>query len=156
MAEIRASDREREQVAARLRDALAEGRLEPDEFEDRLQLAYAARSRSRLAVLVEDLPALTPARPVRSTSRSIVVSRRAVHLVTYVLVSVLLVCLWMVDVGARDPWIVGESDSPLPLLLIVAGGIWLAGRAGATAGTSSRPPSSARLAERRPDRVEGG
>jgi hypothetical protein len=42
--ELRASDADREQVAEVLRDALAEGRLDMEEFEERLEATYKART----------------------------------------------------------------------------------------------------------------
>ncbi|MFD6533294.1 DUF1707 domain-containing protein [Streptomyces sp. NPDC060184] len=53
---MRASDAERERIAEILRDAVAEGRLDMGEFEQRLELAYAARTRGELTPLVRDLP----------------------------------------------------------------------------------------------------
>ncbi|MGI5482589.1 DUF1707 SHOCT-like domain-containing protein [Streptomyces lavendofoliae] len=59
--EMRASDAERERVAERLRNAYAEGRLDMGEFEERLDLAYKARTQGELVPLVRDLPeAVTP------------------------------------------------------------------------------------------------
>ncbi|WP_267243824.1 DUF1707 SHOCT-like domain-containing protein [Streptomyces sp. PR69] len=55
--ETRASDAERERVAERLRDAVAEGRLDMQEFEERLDAAYKARTHGDLEPLVRDLPA---------------------------------------------------------------------------------------------------
>ncbi|MFF3322071.1 DUF1707 domain-containing protein [Streptomyces sp. NPDC002889] len=54
--EMRASDSERERVAERLREAVAEGRLDMDEFGQRLDAAYKARTHGELAPLVRDLP----------------------------------------------------------------------------------------------------
>ncbi|MFF9570146.1 DUF1707 domain-containing protein [Streptomyces sp. NPDC014685] len=54
---MRASDTEREHVAETLREAVAEGRLEMEEFEQRLEAAYKARTRGELEPLVRDLPA---------------------------------------------------------------------------------------------------
>ena len=54
--EVRASDAEREALVERLNAATGEGRLDLDEFSERLELAYAARTRSELEALVEDLP----------------------------------------------------------------------------------------------------
>jgi Domain of unknown function (DUF1707) len=54
--EMRASDAERERIADVLRDALAEGRLGMDEFQERLDSAYRARTRGELVPLVRDLP----------------------------------------------------------------------------------------------------
>src|SRR3954453_23127141 len=60
-----ASDAERELVAMRLRDGAAEGRLDPTEFEQRLEATYAARTQRQLAALAPDLPPqpLVRARP---------------------------------------------------------------------------------------------
>lgn len=52
----RASDAEREQIAERLREAMAEGRLDMEEFDERLGLAYRARTHGELVPLVYDLP----------------------------------------------------------------------------------------------------
>ncbi|MFC4496100.1 DUF1707 domain-containing protein [Streptomyces ovatisporus] len=58
--EMRASDAERERIAEVLRDALAEGRLGLEEFQERLDGAYAARTRGELVPLVRDLPQPSP------------------------------------------------------------------------------------------------
>jgi uncharacterized protein DUF1707/cell wall-active antibiotic response 4TMS protein YvqF len=55
--EKRASDAEREQAIARLREASAEGRLTLEELADRAALAYRAQSHAELARLTDDLPA---------------------------------------------------------------------------------------------------
>lgn len=55
--EMRASDSERERIAELLRDAVAEGRLTMEEFEERLDAAYRARTHGELEPLVSDLPA---------------------------------------------------------------------------------------------------
>ncbi|WP_338423565.1 DUF1707 SHOCT-like domain-containing protein [Streptomyces gobiensis] len=63
--EMRASDAERDRIAELLRDAFSEGRLSTDEFEERLEATYQARTRGELEPLVRDLPqpsaAATPA-----------------------------------------------------------------------------------------------
>lgn len=56
--DMRASDAERERVAEILREAVAEGRLEMEEFEQRLDSAYKARTHGELEPLVRDLPAV--------------------------------------------------------------------------------------------------
>lgn len=53
---IRASDADRDQVAERLREALAEGRLSPSEHEERLDTLYKAKTVGELAPITEDLP----------------------------------------------------------------------------------------------------
>ncbi|MEU2774005.1 DUF1707 domain-containing protein [Streptomyces sp. NPDC007162] len=55
--ELRASDADRERVAEILRDALAEGRLDMAEFEERLEATYQARTYGELAPITRDLPA---------------------------------------------------------------------------------------------------
>lgn len=58
---LRASDADREAVAERLRTAAVEGRLDPDELEERLHTALRARTYGELSRLLTDLPA----KPVR-------------------------------------------------------------------------------------------
>ena len=55
--QIRASDAERDQVAERLSEACAHGRLDISELEERIEAAYAARTVRELQALVVDLPA---------------------------------------------------------------------------------------------------
>lgn len=57
--ELRASDSEREAVVGKLNQAVGEGRLTLDEFSERLELTYAARTRGDLSPLLRDLPAET-------------------------------------------------------------------------------------------------
>jgi hypothetical protein len=54
---LRASDADREAVAERLRQAAVEGRLEPDELEERLHSALRSRTYGDLRLLLSDLPA---------------------------------------------------------------------------------------------------
>ncbi|MFG2805247.1 DUF1707 SHOCT-like domain-containing protein [Streptomyces massasporeus] len=55
--DLRASDADREKVADILRDALAEGRLDMEEFEERLDATYKARTYGELTPITRDLPA---------------------------------------------------------------------------------------------------
>jgi uncharacterized protein DUF1707/cell wall-active antibiotic response 4TMS protein YvqF len=66
---LRASDAEREQVVARLRDASADGRLTLEEFTDRMTSAYDARTHDELERLVSDVPAHGDAAPAVSRRR---------------------------------------------------------------------------------------
>ena len=75
---LRASDADREAVAERLRAAAVEGRLEPDELEERLETAFRARTYGELDRLVVDLPA-APVRWVRPR-REVAFARVAVVL----------------------------------------------------------------------------
>lgn len=57
---VRASDADREALVARLQKALAEGRIDLDEFGQRAGAAYAAVTTDELAALVADLPTEAP------------------------------------------------------------------------------------------------
>lgn len=53
---LRISDADRDRAASILADALAEGRLTPDEHSERLDAVYAARTAADLVPVVSDLP----------------------------------------------------------------------------------------------------
>ncbi|GGW77797.1 DUF1707 SHOCT-like domain-containing protein [Streptomyces lomondensis] len=67
--DLRASDADRERVAGILRDALAEGRLDMEEFEERLDATYRARTYGELAPITRDLPATGVAVPSVSLAK---------------------------------------------------------------------------------------
>lgn len=69
---LRASDADREHVAERLRQATTEGRIAPDELEQRLETALKARTYGELDAMVADLPGT---RPARSRPRPVSVAR---------------------------------------------------------------------------------
>jgi hypothetical protein len=69
--ELRASDAERERTADQLRHAAGEGRLTVEELDERLDAAYAARTRGELEQLVGDV-----AVPVSTTGDSGLTVRR--------------------------------------------------------------------------------
>jgi hypothetical protein len=54
--ELRASDAERAVVVRRLEHAVGEGRISVAEFEERVGVAYRARTRGELDELTADLP----------------------------------------------------------------------------------------------------
>jgi hypothetical protein len=60
---LRASDAERDAVAAELRQHLEDGRLTMEEFSERLDEVYAARTHGQLARARRELPALAPTAP---------------------------------------------------------------------------------------------
>jgi Domain of unknown function (DUF1707) len=73
---IRASDAEREQAAAELREHFADGRLDEDELAKRLEAVYAARTRKELLAVHEDLPQL----PLSPDARRAELAERQAHL----------------------------------------------------------------------------
>jgi hypothetical protein len=58
--EMRVSDAEREATAAELREHYASGRLTLDELNERVDQAFAARTRADLDALMRDLPSARP------------------------------------------------------------------------------------------------
>jgi signal recognition particle GTPase len=56
----RASDADRDRTAAALREHLAAGRLTIEEFDERLDKAYAAKALGELDQIMKDLPATNP------------------------------------------------------------------------------------------------
>ncbi|WP_413105999.1 DUF1707 SHOCT-like domain-containing protein [Streptomyces sp. Inha503] len=69
VAELRASDADRDRIADILREALAEGRLQPEEHAERIDAVYRAKTLGELEPLVRDLPA-APTRGAASASAS--------------------------------------------------------------------------------------
>src|SRR5262249_46086816 len=53
---LRAADADRERAAERLRNSHAEGRLDIDELQERLELCYRSKTLGELRELVSDLP----------------------------------------------------------------------------------------------------
>ena len=66
-ATLRASDSDREHVTLRLKQAATEGRLAPEELEQRLEAALSARTYGELDAVLVDLPSL--GRAVRTGAR---------------------------------------------------------------------------------------
>jgi hypothetical protein len=67
--QMRASDQDREQVVARLNEAVGLGLLTLPEAEERIATAYAARYLDDLPPLTADLPDPTPPKPEREHRR---------------------------------------------------------------------------------------
>jgi Domain of unknown function (DUF1707) len=95
--ELRAADADRERTAETLRAAAAEGRLSSEELEERLEVAFAARTEAELARLVEDLPAAPRPRP---SARS---PRHRGELRAFLATSALLLAIWALT-GAGYFW----------------------------------------------------
>ena len=61
--QVRAGDQDREAALHQLQAAFAEGRLDDDEFDQRMRAALTARTSADLAQLLDDLPAAAGSRP---------------------------------------------------------------------------------------------
>ncbi|WP_436523986.1 DUF1707 SHOCT-like domain-containing protein [Actinoplanes sp. HUAS TT8] len=57
---MRAGDNDRQRVADQLKSALDEGRLDLNEYDERVQRAYSARTYGDLDGLLDDLPGTVP------------------------------------------------------------------------------------------------
>ncbi len=66
--DLRVSDAERQATADQLKTHFAAGRLDIDEYEERLQRALAARTRHDLDDLVRDLPSVSPVATAQASS----------------------------------------------------------------------------------------
>lgn len=98
---LRASDADRDAVAERLRAAAVEGRLEPDELEERLHKALRARTYGELDRLLGDLPAgrsVAPRRRARAAGgTALVLAVRlavAMAIVTALVFAVAVTAMW--------------------------------------------------------------
>ena len=73
--QMRASDADRERIAALLREHHAVGRLSAEEFEDRLEKVFTAKTHGDLDALLGDLPAIDlyqlPYASIRPASRAV-------------------------------------------------------------------------------------
>jgi Flp pilus assembly protein TadB len=119
---LRASDADRDAIAARLHKAAVEGRLEADELEQRLHAALRARTYGELGRLVADLPA---PRERRRSSGSLVLTLalRLAVLLAVVVVAVVVIAftatswlvfalLWLVLRGRHGPGRCGMRHRP--------------------------------------------
>jgi Flp pilus assembly protein TadB len=95
---VRAGDHERERTAGQLGQALSQGYLAMDEYENRLQATFAANTITELRQLVADLPLAQLRRndPQRRAAR-----RRAaqsgvrIHLAAYLAMVVIVLTVWL-------------------------------------------------------------
>ena len=98
----RASDGERERVIAELRVHCAEGRLGPEDLEDRVGRAIQATTRGELDSVRRDLPSLAGRRRAKSFLRFQRWLLRA-HAGAFALVNGVLVAIWGVTGGVFWP-----------------------------------------------------
>ena len=67
---MRIADSDRERAMADLAMHYADGRLDHEEYDERLDAIWTARTRADLALLFNDLPRLQPAQPARPPARA--------------------------------------------------------------------------------------
>ena len=128
-AAARAGDRDRQKAAARLGQALAQGYLQIDEYDERVQAVFQTHTTAQLRELLADLPLerIRRADPRRRAAR-ITAARRGVriHLGAYVAMTVVVLTVWAavaVATGASYFW---------PIWPILGGAIGLFSHAMAT------------------------
>jgi len=102
---LRASDADREHIAERLRQATTEGRLSPEELDERLGVAFSARTYGELHPLVADLPKGVVTRrrrsPLATSVRLLVAVAILVPLIALVVATAVLVLT-----GLAAGWVV--------------------------------------------------
>jgi Domain of unknown function (DUF1707)/2TM domain len=123
---VRAGDRDRERTADRLGQALAQGYLAMDEYETRLQAAFAAHTTGELREQVADLPLDRIRRndPRRQAARRAAARRGVrIHVSGYLAMVVIVLAVWLavgVTAGAWYFW---------PIWPILGAGIGVVGHA---------------------------
>jgi hypothetical protein len=125
---LRAADADRERTAERLRKSHAEGRLDMDEFQQRLERCYRAKTFGELGELVRDLPRESEPNEWRSSGWSrlwrwrvgslapilialIVVSAATGHHVFWLWIP-LLFLFWRMSWWRRGRWVAGGRRRP--------------------------------------------
>ncbi|MGZ8814751.1 MAG: DUF1707 domain-containing protein [Mycobacterium sp.] len=104
---VRAGDREREQTANQLGQALAQGYFALDEYETRLQATFAAHTAAELRELVADLPLDRIRRndPARRQARRKAARRGVqIHLAAYLAMVVIVLTVWLVVGLTAGAW----------------------------------------------------
>ena len=123
---VRAGDRDRERTANQLGQALAQGYLVFDEYESRLQAAFAAHTTTELRQLVADLPLgqLYRNDPQRRAARQRAARLSVrIHLGAYLAMVVIVLTVWLavgLTAGAWYFW---------PIWPILGAGIGVVGHA---------------------------
>jgi hypothetical protein len=98
---VRASDAERRELTALLKQACVDGRLTLDEFGERMDRAIKARTRSELDELVRDLPAPSHTNAALVTAPSAAHSRPAVSRTLAILSSADRTGVWRIGQKSR-------------------------------------------------------
>jgi DUF1707 SHOCT-like domain len=138
-AKIRASDADRDRAAAALREHLAAGRLTIEEFDERLDRAYAAKTLGELDELMADLPTSDlgqlpgssldrqaagpplagrhPDRPIQAGPGRFPPARRTAF-GSWAAISLVLFMIWLASGAAGGPWFLWVVI-PLGALILV-------------------------------------
>jgi hypothetical protein len=96
--ELRIADADRDRTVERLRAAAAEGRLDPDELEERVSNALSARTQGDLDAVLSDLPASHV--PAPRPDRSLVLRERTA---AFLVPNVVCIAVWAAT-GAGSFW----------------------------------------------------
>jgi len=132
----RAGDRDRQKAATRLGQALAQGYLQMDEYEQRLQTAFRTDTTRELRELIADLPLdrIRRADPRRRAAR-MAAARRGVriHLGAYLAMATLVLIVWATVAATTD------ATYFWPIWPILGGAIGLFSHATATSGVRMNP-----------------
>lgn len=121
MTEVRIGHEEREKASALLSDHYASGRLDDDEYAERLDAVWSARTNHDLSVIFHDLPALV--RPASTPAQRQGYQRRRPSRAPFLL---LLIGLVLLTVMLGIPWWIGLVGG---IVLISVTGCATAGRA---------------------------
>lgn len=137
--DLRASDDERQAVQYRLRLAQSVGQLDIHEFDERVQSAWAARTRGELERVTADLPMPPPSAspsvgspPARRHARHVLsdtgggTTMRILTIIWLSVVAVNLIVWGLVSVTAAEeiyPWWIWFAPSGAALAVLYAAGI---------------------------------
>jgi hypothetical protein len=96
-ASLRASDADRERIVLALRQHHGDGRLTVEEFTERMNLAYEAKTLGDLDGLTRDLPPLPPPLPeeIHPDPVGVIRWRFYRHLLSYAFVNGLMILIWV-------------------------------------------------------------
>jgi hypothetical protein len=116
--QLRIGNTEREAVVEQLSAALADGRLELVEYDDRVRQVYAAKTGADLVPLTADLPAPPPPPQPKPSLPSRLLQDPAVQ--GWLGLSVMMTAIWLISVlhdgrahGFWPLWVIGISGAGL-------------------------------------------
>jgi hypothetical protein len=129
---VRASDKDRQQVVEQLQTAMADGRLKMDEYMERMEQAYEAVTYGDLARLQTDLPAVSDKPKAPAPAKSAAVAQPAARGGWFASLPTPLKVLWTI-------WMVPVFVNVVVWILVSAGShhlvypwpVWVAGPFGA-------------------------